>query len=93
MKARVYNDLYLGEVHLWKQVLNEGRAAIILRFRDQSAVINTTLLTFLMKWPGIPGDDKPYTNQAQEDELFTLEVERAIGGESLEDGDFEDEDE
>jgi len=93
MKARVYNDLYLGEVHLWKQVLSEGRSAIILRFRDQSAVINTTLLTFLLEWPGIPGDDKPYTNQAQEDELFTLEVERAIGGESLEDGDFEDEDE
>jgi hypothetical protein len=84
-KARMWNDLYLGEVNFWRDYLSEGRPTIVLNFGDQSTVIETTLLTFEVDWPGIPGDTKPFTNQTYDQDLFSkAEYEEALSGDHLE---------
>ena len=83
-KARMYNDLYLGEVNFWRDYLSNGSARFVLNFGDQSAIVDTQVIPFTMNWPGIPGDDKPFKNQVYEDDLFThSDLASAVDGETL----------
>ncbi len=84
-KARMWNDVYLGEVNFWRDFLSGGSPKIVLNFGDQSAVIDTELLTFGVDWPGIPGDSKPFSNITYDLDLFSRsEYEDALAGEDLE---------
>src|SRR5207302_830702 len=53
-KARMWNDVYLGEVNFWRDYLSGGNPKVVLNFGDQSAVIDTEMLAFGVDWPGIP---------------------------------------
>ncbi|MBE9039737.1 HNH endonuclease [Oscillatoriales cyanobacterium LEGE 11467] len=92
LKARMYNHPYLSEVHFWRDYLSRGKPQIILNFRNQSVVIDTTqLLTFEIEWPGIAEDTKPFNNQVCNHDLFSYsELMQAIEGE---DRDCQDTDE
>lgn len=68
-KARMWNDIYLGEVNFWRDYLSNGRPNLVLNFGDQSVVINTRMLTFNIEWPGIPEDIKPFANQTYDQDL------------------------
>lgn len=90
-KARMWNDIYLGEVNFWRDYLSDGKPNLVLNFGDQSAVIDTRMLTFNVEWPGIPGDTKSFTNQTYDGDLFSsLEYDEALAGGGLE---WEDDDE
>ncbi len=90
LKARMFNEAYLSEVNFWKEYLADGEPRVILNFGRQSAVIEARLLTFDVHWPGIPGDEKTYSNQCQEDDLFTLVGLRDLDeGEEIDWADFE----
>lgn len=94
VKAKMYNDLYLGEVVFWRDYLSQGQPRFILNFGSQTAVIDVQLVTFDVDWAGIPGDEKPFKNQAYQEDLFTLsEREQAIAGEQLDWDELEEEDE
>lgn len=81
LKARMYNDLYLNEVNFWREYLSGGQPRFFLDFGEQSAVIEARLLTVDVRWPGIPGDDRPFENQVYEEDLFTLaDLEEATSG-------------
>jgi len=89
-KARMWNDVYLGEVNFWRDYLSGGNSKIVLNFGDQSAVIDTEMLTFDVEWPGIPGDTKPFTNTTYDIDLFSRsEYDDALAGEDLEGEDDE----
>ncbi len=89
-KARMWNDVYLGEVNFWRDFLSGGEPKIVLNFGDQSAVIDTEMLAFALDWPGIPGDSKPFTNTTYDMDLFSsLEYLDALAGDGLE---WEDDD-
>lgn len=84
-KARMWNDIYLSEVNFWRDYLSDGSTNLVLNFGDQSAVIDTTLLSFDVQWPGIPGDTKSFTNQTYDEDLFSrLEYDEALAGDDLE---------
>lgn len=89
-KARMWNDVYLSEVNFWRDYLSGGSSKIVLNFGDQSAVIDTEMLTFDVDWPGIPGDTKPFTNTTYDLDLFSRnEYDHALAGDDLE---WEDDD-
>jgi hypothetical protein len=89
-KARMWNDVYLGELNFWRDFLSGGNQKIVLNFGDQAAVIDTELLAFGVDWPGIPGDSKPFTNTTYDMDLFSRsEYDDALAGEDL---DWEDDD-
>jgi hypothetical protein len=83
LKARIYNDLYLNEVNFWREYLSGANPRFYLDFGDQSAIVEAKLLTVDVRWPGIPGDDKPFENQFYEEDLFTISAleEATAGGE------------
>jgi hypothetical protein len=83
LKARMYNDLYLSEVHFWRDFLSKGKPQFVLNFGNQSAVIDTSqLLTFNIEWPGVQGDSNPFKNQVYDHDLFSYsELLQAIEGE------------
>ena len=84
-KARMWNDIYLGEVNFWRDYLSDGSPNLVLNFGDQSAVIDTRMLAFDVEWPGIPGDTKSFTNQTYDQDLFSqLAYEEALAGDGLE---------
>jgi hypothetical protein len=84
LKARMYNDLYLNEVNFWREYLSGGLPRFYLDFGEQSAVVEARLLTVYVRWPGIPGDEKPFENQRYEEDLFTLaDLEEATAGEEV----------
>jgi hypothetical protein len=86
----MYNNLYLSEINFWRDYLSGGTPRILLNFGQQSVVIGTQFLSFGVDWPGIPGDDEPFRNQAYADDLFTLgEFTQAVDGESF---DWEEDD-
>jgi len=88
----MFNDLYLAEVNFWRDYLSKGQPRFILDFGRQTAVVDTRLLAFDVKWPGIPGDDKPFKNQVYEEDLFTLsDLAGAVGGEEINWDETEDE--
>lgn len=93
LKARMYNDLYLAEVNFWREYLSKGQPRIILNFGHQSAIIDAKLLVFNVCWPGIPGDDTPFTNQVGQEDLFSLaDWNDALSGERVDWDDFTEED-
>ena len=88
LKARMFNDKYLGEVNFWRDYLANGSPRFVLDFGNQSAIISTEFLNFDVTWPGIPGDDLPFKNQSYEEDLFSLAgLGRVVKGEDL---DWED---
>jgi hypothetical protein len=91
-KARMWNDVYLGEVNFWRDFLSGGSPQIVLNFGDQSAVIDTGLLAFDVDWPGIPGDNKPFTNTTYDLDLFSRsEYDDALAGDDLDREEDDDE--
>lgn len=72
LKARMFNEGYLGEVHFWRSFLSDDRPRIILTFGRQRMVISSTLAEFSVSWPGIPDDSRNLTNLQFEDDLFSL---------------------
>ena len=92
LKARMFNDKYLGEVNFWRDFLSSGSPRFVLDFGSQSAVVSCEFLSFDVAWPGIPGDDLPFKNQSYEEDLFSLAgLESVVRGEALDWGDDEDE--
>lgn len=93
LKARMYNGLYLNEVHFWRDYLSEGKPQFILNFGDQSAVIDTSqLITFDIEWPGVQSDTKPFKNQVYDHDLFSYnELLQATEGEDSPYEDVDDE--
>ena len=92
LKAKMYNDLYLREVHFWRDFLSKGAPRIILDFGTQSAMIDGWMLAFDIRWTGIAGDEKRFVNQVPEEDLFTLiDREEAASGDEMEWDDFEEE--
>lgn len=90
-KARMWNDVYLSEVNFWRDYLSGGTPRIVLNFGDQSALIDARLIDFNVNWPGIPGDEKPFKNQTYEEDLFTrADFDNAIGGETIDWDEFDD---
>ncbi len=78
LKARMFNDKYLGEVNFWRDFLSNGSPRFVLDFGNQSAVVSSEFLNFDVAWPGIPGDDLPFRNQSYEEDLFTLAGLRSV---------------
>jgi hypothetical protein len=90
-KARMWNDVYLGEVNFWRCFLSDRSPNIVLNFGDQSAVIGAELLEFTVDWLGIPGDSKPFANTTYDQDLFSsTEFDDAVAGD---DPEWEDDDE
>ena len=84
LKARMYNGAYLGEVNFWRDYLARGHPRIILDFGDQAAIITAELLTFTVRWPGIPGDAAAFTRRHADDDLFSIaELTAAVDGDPL----------
>jgi len=80
LKARMFNDAYLGEIQFWRDFLSSGKPRFILNFGRQSAIIKTELLALEVEWEGIPDDIKAFSNQVFEEDLFTLgELQFATG--------------
>lgn len=90
-KARMWNDVYLSEINFWRDYLSGGTPRILLNFGDQSACIDSRFLSFDIEWPGVPGDEKLFTNQTYEEDLFTkAEFSNAISGGSIDWDEFDD---
>ncbi len=90
-KARMWNDVYLGEVNFWRDYLSGGNQKIVLNFGDQSAVIDTEMLTFSVDWPGIPSDTRPFINTTYDMDLFSSsEYDDALAGDDLDWGSDDD---
>jgi hypothetical protein len=84
LKARMFNDLYLTEIHFWREFLAQGSRDIIINLGCQSIVIRSEFINFNVTWPGIDGADKPYTNQVHEEDLLSLaERDSAVNGAEL----------
>jgi hypothetical protein len=86
----MYNDLYIAEVVFWRDYLSRGEPRFILKFGAQAAIIGVELVNVQVKWAGIPGDNKPFKNQAYAEDLFTLAaLQQARAGEEIEWEEFE----
>jgi hypothetical protein len=72
LKARMFNDTYLGEVHFWRDFLSGGKPRFILNYGRQSCIVDSELVSCPVKWLGIPEDTKPFTNQTFSDDLFSF---------------------
>lgn len=72
LKARMFNDAYLKEVHFWRDFLSGGKPRFILNYGNQSCVVESELISCSVKWPGIPEDAQIFTNQEFSDDLFSL---------------------
>ncbi len=83
LKARMFNDKYLGEVSFWREYLSQGQPRIILKFGTQAAIVGADLVQFVVTWPGIPGDEKPLVPRIQADDLFSwADLSEALDHES-----------
>ena len=88
----MFNEQYLREINFWRDFLSDGKPRIVLNFDDQSAVLGSEALTFLIRWPGIPGDALTIESDSREEDLFTLaELSEATSGEDIE-WDYDEED-
>lgn len=97
LKARMFNDAYLGEIQFWRDFLSVGRPRFILSFGRQAAIVDTELLALDVSWEGVPSDTKPFSNQVFEEDLFTFgELQSATGelpDDEEDEDDFDDEQE
>ncbi len=89
LKARMYNDLYLAEVNFWREYLSKGAPRVTLNFGDQSGVIEAAFMRIVMKWPGIPGDQKTVSGPTSDDLFSLVDLAETVEGEEIEwtDGD------
>jgi hypothetical protein len=92
IKAKMYNKPYLDEVNFWRDILCQGKPRFILDFGAQTAVIDSELLAFSVKWAGIPGDKVAYKNSQYSDDLFSVSDLRIATGGGDSDWDEEEED-
>jgi hypothetical protein len=86
MKAKMYNDKYLGELYLWLSVLTEEAPRMTLKLGGQTVLVDAKLIPFDIRWPGVADDlpDRPV--EPPEDDLFTLaDTEEALSGGSEDD--------
>src|SRR5206468_3046780 len=59
MKARMFNDLYLREVNLWRDFLSDSSARFTIKVGGSpGVVVETELLAFQAEWPGVQDDVK-----------------------------------
>jgi hypothetical protein len=81
MKAKMYNDKYLGELYLWMSVLSEDRPRLTIKLGGQSIIVESKLLPFGIEWPGVREDAPDKRVAPVEDDLFSLlELEDATTG-------------
>jgi hypothetical protein len=92
LKAKMYNDKYLGELYFWLSVLTDQRPRVTLKLGGQSALIDARLVPFDIQWPGVTHDLPARTVEPVEDDLFSIaDLDEALaGGEADE---FEEDDE
>jgi len=90
LKARMFNDAYLGEIQFWRDFLSSGKPRFILNFGRQSAIVETELLALQVSWEGVPDDTKAFSNQVFEEDLFTFGELRSATGNMNDDGESED---
>jgi hypothetical protein len=76
LKARMFNDKYLDEVHFWRFFLSGGKPDIHLAFGRQHIMVNAELLASDVEWPGTEGDKKAFSNIRFDDDLFTFAERR-----------------
>ena len=90
LKAKMYNDKYLGELYLWLSVLTRDQPRLVVKLGGQSIVIDARLVPFKVEWPGVDDDAPDKRVKPVEEDLFSLfELEEAIHGR----GEIDEEDE
>jgi len=91
LKAKMYNDKYLGELQFWLSFLSRDKPRLLLEFGSQSVVIDARLVWFNIRWPGISHDVPAKPIESVEDDLFTLsDLQAAAEGEPIYDDDEEE---
>lgn len=89
LKARMYNDAYLKEVHFWRDYLSDGTDRFTFDFGSQSAIVSTSLIPITVSWPGIPNDTLEVKSREPQEDLFSYgDLMAAMDGEQV---DWEDE--
>jgi hypothetical protein len=92
LKARMFNDVYLEEVHFWRYFLSDGKPHLHMFFGRQHLFVSTELLSFEVEWPAIERDARAFSNVQFEDDLFTFSERRSAGEDEF-DEDFEEQSE
>lgn len=95
LKAKMYNDKYLGELYLWISVLAGEQPRFTARLGGQSAIVDARLLAFDIRWPGVPHDSPDRRRvEPAEDDLFSIaDLDDALSGGGHDGLDESDEDE
>jgi hypothetical protein len=70
-KAHMYNLNVLKELQFWREYLSDGQQHLVLDFGGQTMVIDTSLRSVSVRWPGVPEDATPFANTSHEDDLFS----------------------
>jgi 5-methylcytosine-specific restriction endonuclease McrA len=70
-KSRMYNYDLLGEVQFWRDYLTDGGQRLIVPLGGPSLILDGTLLSATVYWPGVPGDKRPFLNAVLQDDLFS----------------------
>jgi hypothetical protein len=91
LKAKMYNDKYLGELYLWLSVLTRDQPRLVVKLGGQSLVIEAKLVPFNVEWPGVDDDAPDKRVKPVGEDLFSLiELEEAIHGRGKIDEDDEE---
>lgn len=90
LKARMFNDKYLDEVHFWRFFLSGGKPDIHLAYGQQHVMVSAELLACNVEWPGTEGDKKAFSNIRFDEDLFTFAERRDASEDDL-DEDWEKE--
>jgi hypothetical protein len=82
LKAKMYNNKYLGELQFWLSFLSKDRPRFILDFGRQSLIVESRLVWFDIKWPGVGHDEPARAIETVADDLFSIaELNAAASGE------------
>lgn len=94
LKAKMYNDKYLGELYFWLSVLADERPRVTLKLGGQSALIDSQLVPFEIRWPGVGHDLPEKRVEPVEDDLFSIaDMDDALAGGTTDDFEEIEEDE
>jgi hypothetical protein len=94
LKAKMYNDKYLGELYFWLSVLTDQQPRVTLRLGGQSALIDSRLVPFEIRWPGVGHDLPDKRVEPVEDDLFSMaDLDDALSGGGTDDFEEFEEDE
>ncbi|MBC8492371.1 MAG: HNH endonuclease [Chloroflexi bacterium] len=92
-KSRMYNVNVLTEVNFWRDYLSDGSPRIIFKFGSQNLIVQTEMMSAVVRWPGVPDDSVPFEHVRYEDDLFTYaEYQAALERENDDFDEWEDED-